>query len=177
MSARWRNQRNNGKLVTQDSEQFPTPILEPDDVVLSQILYNPLPQYGIYYGGTQEREPQYPGQWEVINREADRYTPAVGYIDSQGNDTYNLIDREIGGQRGWVDDLPYSMGVVSSDLVENYALTGEQAVIRRTRNPSDHGSTPVGTSDYSSHLALLYEMNASEFYPNEMSQADLVRSV
>lgn len=93
----------------------------------------------------------------------------IGYIK-------DLVDYEVEGVRGLVDNAPYSTGVVSSDLVENYWLDGSQAYIRRARSPQDRGG-PVGTSDSNALLAIAYAQAVNQFYPNEASQADLVKSV
>jgi hypothetical protein len=123
------------------------------------------------YFGTTVMDYQYPSPMEIVHTEAEGYTPVGSPIGS----IKDPIDYEVGGQRGRVDNLPYSTGVVSSDLVENFELDGRQAVIRRMRNPSSVG--PVGTSDHNMILALAYRQMTNQFYPNEGSQADLVRSV
>jgi hypothetical protein len=118
----------------------------------------------------------YPGQAAIVHREAQGFTPPqTNNLVGVGNDTFNLIDREIGGQRGRIDIVPYTEGVVSSDAVENFELDGRQAIIRRKRNPSDEG--PVGTSDSNGMLALRYAQAVNQYYPSEYSQADLVRAL
>lgn len=150
-----------------------------DDIVGTYLAYDPTPQVTAYFlGGNSpqiENDATYPGQREVFHPEADRTTPSTLIMDGQGNETFNLIDREIGGQRGWIDNLPYSTGVVSSSLVENFDLDGRQAVIRRQGSKQAHG--PVGTSDSNGRLALLYSQAVNEYFPSEASQADLVRAV
>jgi hypothetical protein len=85
------------------------------------------------------------------------------------------IDYEVDGRRGQVDGVPYSTGVVSSDLVENFALTGEQANIRRPY--SNQADGPVGTSDHNGLLAMAYMQSQNQYYPGEAAQADVVRAV
>lgn len=41
------------------------------------------------------------------------------------------IDRTVGGLPGMTNRLPYTVGVVSTDAVENFQLTGRQIRIRR----------------------------------------------
>lgn len=175
MSATWR--KNNQR--EPNPSDMPIHSNDHDDIVGTYLAYDPTPQTTAYYlGGNQPLDmlsARFPGQREIFHPEADRYTPATGVMDGQGNDTYNLIDREIGGQRGWINDLPYSTGVVSSDLVEDFNLDGRQAVIRR--QGTKQGVGPVGTSDSNGRLALLYAQAVNEYFPNEASQADLVRAV
>lgn len=87
------------------------------------------------------------------------------------------VDWQIGGQSGLVDRFPYSLhGPVSSDAVEDFALTGEQIYLRRESEQRQMYG-PVGTSDSSAMLALAYAQMQNQYYPNETSQADLVVSV
>lgn len=86
------------------------------------------------------------------------------------------IDWTIGGQMGVVNRFPYSTGDVESGYVENFDLTGEQIYLRReTEARQLYG--PVGTSDSNALLALAYAQMQNQYYPNEASQADLIRSV
>lgn len=126
-----------------------------------------------YQDGTTSYAGGFPVQREKIHREASG-RPS-GSINSNAN-VHDDIDWEVGGVQGRVDSVPYSVGVVSSDLVENFALTGQQAVIRRQQNPGGNVG-PVGTSDPNMILALAYEQAANQYYPNEASQYDLVKSV
>lgn len=156
-------------------------IVGKDDVVGNYESYNPNVQYETEpapVGTTQAQyDPQFPGQREIQHREAEGFTPAVyAGVGSIRDDSVSGTNREANGQRGRVDITPYSVGVVSSNLVENFDLTGEQAVIRRMPNPG--GVTgPVGTSDHNALLAMAYEQSVNQFYPNEASQYDLVKSV
>lgn len=88
---------------------------------------------------------------------------------------HDPIDYEVGGEHGKVNGNPYSVGVVSSDAVENFSLDGRQAIIRRGRNPSDVG--PVGTSDHNTLIGLALAQSVNAYYPNERSQSDVVRAV
>lgn len=179
MSAKWRTANNRVQNRNSTPSELPVESAARDDVVLGWKLYDPTAQERAYYlgGNTPEVEanPLYPGPREYFHPEAAEFTPSKLKMDGQGNDTFNMIDREMDGLRGAVDDQPYSLGVVSSDLTENFWLGGQQAVIRRGRNPSEHG--PVGTSDYSGRQALQYAMSVNQFFPNEASQADLVRAI
>lgn len=89
---------------------------------------------------------------------------------------YEDIDYEVGGVNGQVDGVPYSTGVVSSDSVENFALTGEQAIIRRGGNPGQ-ATGPVATSDHGALLAAAFAQSQNEYYPNEASQADVLSAI
>ena len=135
--------------------------------------------------------PQFPGQREAIHGEFETQTtpntsPNYGAI-GQSFDKPNALPTDMpkvtssyaisedGGASGIVDALPYSTGVVSSDLVENFWLDGRQALIRRKRNPSDTG--PVGTSDPNAILSIVFAQQANQYFPNESSQGDLVKAV
>lgn len=120
---------------------------------------------------------QYPVQREKFHPTADSI-PADRMHMSGPDDSVGIegIDREVDGKAmGRVDAITYSTGVTSSDLVENFELDGRQQIIRRGPNPASKG--PVGTSDASAFLALAYAQSVNQFYPNEESQADLIRSV
>lgn len=120
--------------------------------------------------------PEFPGQREDFHAEwedAQEYSPSQ-YPDHTRS--YDRIDWEVGGQFGLVNNFPYSMGVVSSDLVENFELTGEQVVLRR-ETEARMAQGPVGTADANAMLALAYVQTVNQYYPNEFSQADLVVSV
>lgn len=123
-----------------------------------------------YY--TQPAAHQFPGPRETRHVMAQQ-RPAS--YPSRQESNHDNIDYEVGGQHGQVDANPYSLGVVSSDSVENFSLDGRQAIIRRGRNPSDVG--PVGTSDHNTLLGLALAQSVNQYYPNERSQSDVIRAV
>lgn len=91
----------------------------------------------------------------------------VGNIDDR-------IDYEIGGKPGDTKAV-YGMGVVSPYNVDAHDYDGGQAIIRRM---PDGNYGPVGAGDYNSMLGLLYAMQeTSYYYPNEQSQADIIKAV
>lgn len=163
-----------GKKFRQRREAGIEAIVGQSDVVANHEAIDTQVQYDYDdHFGTTTYDGVFPGQREQIHREADR-RPS-GSISSDAN-IHDNIDWEIGGVQGEVDALPYSLGVVSSNLVENFDLNGRQAVVRRQENPG--GNTgPVGTSDHNMLLALAYDQSANQYYPNEASQYDVVRSV
>lgn len=156
-------------------------IVGADDVVVNHERLDTDVQYQVegFSSGALGKwyQPAFPGQRETVHTEAEgRPSGRLSGVGSVRDDSVSGPGREVGGQPGLVDGVPYSLGVVSSDLVENFALTGQQAIIRRQANPG--GNTgPVGTSDHNMLLALAYEQQVNQFYPNEASQADLVRAV
>jgi hypothetical protein len=125
--------------------------------------------------GTSRYTADYPGSREDFHAEfEDAPMSELG-----GNATAVIrddIDQQIDGQMGLVNRFPYSMGEVSSDAQENFALTGEQIFLRRDSEQRQMYG-PVGTSDSSALLALAYAQQQNMYYPNEVSQADLVASV
>lgn len=125
-----------------------------------------------YFGGTADDyhfPNEYAGGREYYHTEfATEHKPLAAPLGREPG-----IDYEIGGERGRVDALPYSLGVVSSDAVENFELTGEMAYLRR-ETEARMGVGAVQTADYMASLAVTYAAAASQYYPNEVSQADLV---
>lgn len=119
---------------------------------------------------TAYADPQFPGQTELFHAGANAQPLSFGPV----GDIQDRIDWEIGGVSGEVDNFPWSLGVVSSDLVENFELDGRQAIIRRM---DDNNYGPVGTSDHNMLLAMSYAQQINQFYPNEQSQYDLIRAV
>jgi hypothetical protein len=170
-----------GKKFRQRRDATINSIVGTDDVVANHESLDVAVQYEnepAHLGTTQyQYDSQFPGQRELQHREAQGYTPpTIAGVGTIRDDSVSGANREANGQRGRVDIVPYSVGVVSSNLVENFDLTGQQAVIRRQANPG--GVTgPVGTSDHNALLAMAYEQSVNQFYPNEASQYDLVKSV
>lgn len=99
----------------------------------------------------------------------EQYIPIV-------NDVKDHIDYTVGGNRGAVMRSPNAPnGPVHTDGVENFALTGEQAIIRRPHGTQGDG--PVATSDANAFLAMAYGQQVNQFYPSEKSQVSLIHSV
>lgn len=68
-----------------------------------------------------------------------------------------------------------STGVVDSSNVDAHYFDGGSAVIRRMHVDM---SGPVATSDHNSLLGILYAMQESNaYFPNEVSQVDMIRAV
>lgn len=166
MSQAFRNRRYNGSAT-------------PNDIGTRNALVDTSTQDNApLQSGTNDRQmattvQAYPVQTELQHVNAEGHLPERALVGV--GSIKDMIDYEVGGSRGIVDYQTYSTGVVSSDLMENFALTGEQAIIRRGRNPSAVG--PVATADHNTLLSLAYAQATSQFYPNERSQADLIRSV
>lgn len=202
MSKKWRQRRYDAYTFERTMEMEPGPsnvlfvgtgagdefvplVPSADDVYLPYDAYSTSPMGVIEDApvGTMGRdgtfstynENTYPGQYERWHAE---WQDAKEYDPSYYPQLYikDLVDYNDGGQFGLVDNLPYSTGVVSSDLVENFALTGEQATIRRDTDLRQMDG-PVGTADYNGATALMYMQLVNQYYPNEASQGDLVGSV
>jgi hypothetical protein len=112
------------------------------------------------------------------NTTADERPPdaelAPGEAYSFGS-TFNLTtDPTVGSLPGMVNRLPYASGPVDSNLVENFAMTGEYISIRRKAEAS---SGPVGASDYSSYLAAALTQAALAPAPVDRINAELLMSV
>lgn len=115
-------------------------------------------------------DPGYPVQTEIYHPMADDFKPMPTPI----GDIHDNIDWEVGGQRGAINPV-FSLGVVSSDLVENFWLDGRQQIVRRGANPSRFG--PVGTADHNALLGLAWAQQVNQYYPNEASQYDVIQAV
>lgn len=170
MGAKWRAQRK--------ASLNPTPMpYDPSDTdpYEGYVMYDPSwQQFAYYLDGTTPMDymQSLPGPRSDWHPE----TGGVGFSTLGAGDMDDHIDYEIGGQSGAIDNTAYAInGPVTSDGMENFWLSGETAIIRRGRNPADHG--PVGTSDSNALLSVIYDQLANQYYPNEASQADLVRSV
>jgi hypothetical protein len=107
---------------------------------------------------------QFPGPREFYHPMPmdNAHFPTAGFGSIRDN-----IDWEVGGVSGLVNVLPYSLGVVSSDLVENFALTGQQAIIRRQPNPASAGA--VQTADFNALQSIAYAQAAASYFPGEAS--------
>ncbi len=87
---------------------------------------------------------------------------------------HDNIDWEVGGNPGATKNA-YSTGVVDPSNVDAHDYDGGQAIVRRMR---DTNFGDVGTADYNSTLALVFQMSeADQYFPNETSQADLILGV
>lgn len=169
MSKRFRDKKKNAQSAVA-SVLVADPIVVNTDNVGSVYAEPLVPYYGGEFPATDIGN-NFPGQYEVVNTgtQVQRFATApIGVVK-------DMVDYEVGGQSGLVNDWPYGTGVVSSDAVENFNLTGEQAIIRRQPDPNRVG--PVGTSDHNQLLQLAYAQSVNQFYPNEQSQFDLIRSI
>jgi len=155
-------------VAVEDPDQFDT---------TSNQVTNTTVQY-VYDGlaaGTMalDYSPEYPITPETYRPMAASH-PVGTLLMPDDRDVHDDIDWTVEGQMG-ENDSTYSLGVVSSDAVENFSLDGRQAIIRRGRNPSAQG--PVGTSDHNTLLGLAYAQSVNQYFPNEESQADLIQGV
>jgi len=89
-------------------------------------------------------------------------------------DAHDYVDWAVGGVPGYVKSVG-SVGVTDSKNVDRHDFQGQMAVIRRM---PDTNYGPVKTSDHNSILGMLYAMQeTNHFFPNEVSQADVIRAV
>lgn len=110
------------------------------------------------------------------------------YLDSQNHQYFgsdyaiDSVDGRVGVQPQWdVDGIVGqtkfvgSSGVTDPQTVDAHNFLGEMAVIRRM---PDTNYGPVKTNDHNSLLSLLYAMQESaHYFPNEVSQADIIKAV
>lgn len=184
MSQAWRTRK--GIKVTSGGFSEPIPQLDDSNVYEGYVAYDPSTSDPDTTGSTITKpmstddlligaSPQFPGNREEFHPgTVGLYTlQALGY-GGQGNVRDN-VDWEIEGQSGIVNDALYSTGDVGRDIVDVHAMGGEQAVIRRMRNPSEAGA--VATSDYNALLAISVAQATAGYFPNEASQVDLVKVV
>jgi hypothetical protein len=127
-----------------------------------------------YYDGeiaAYDVDQGFPVQYEEFQSGAS----GVAYNTSPVGSIKDDIDYEIGGASGMAGfAFPRSEGVTASDSVENFWLDGRQAVIRRKLD-TNYG--PVSTSDHNALVALAYAQSVNQYYPNEQSQFDVIRSI
>ncbi len=111
------------------------------------------------------------GPRETVFSDADNYVMTnSGVIDSIRDD----VQWDVGGIQGQTKNVG-STGVTDPQTVDAHSFTGEMAVIRRM---PDTNYGPVKTADSNSLLSLLYQMTESNHYfPNEVSQADIIKAV
>jgi hypothetical protein len=86
------------------------------------------------------------------------------------------VEWDATGVRGFTKSVG-SIGVTDPQTVETHTWDrpGEMAVIRRM---PDTNYGPVKTSDHNSLLSLLYAMQeTASFFPNDISQVDVIRAV
>jgi len=166
MSARWRKV-NNVSYATTKRDDYVTNSHDEYNADYLMDDANYLPGGVADYGFANA----FPNVGQRIHTEADSYRPQpvpVGVVRDQ-------VDWEIGGERGLVDNVPYTLGVVESNTVENFDLRGAQAVIRSMPNPSATGD--VRTSDSNQLLAAQFAQMANNVFPTDASRLDIVRSV
>jgi hypothetical protein len=114
-------------------------------------------------------EPGYPGPRELRHVDAANYSTFM--FDPNIHDNVDWAVGGIPGQTKFVG----STGVTDSKTIDQHEFQGQMAVVRRM---PDTNYGPVTTSDHNSLLSLLYMMQeSSHYFPNEVSQADIIRSV
>lgn len=170
MGKRFREQRNK-RLEKSVATSVVVDDLAVNQAVVGTVYREPLVPYQDGYDRLTDIADNWPTQLENFKPGAN----GVEYNNTPVGSIKDLVDYEIGGQSGLAAfAFPRSTGVVSSDAVEDFTLTGQQAVIRRQ---PDTNYGPVSTSDHNALLALAFAQSANQFYPNEESQFDVIRSI
>lgn len=112
----------------------------------------------------------YPGPRE--DRTVDAANYSTGTFDP--GTIRDNVDWSIGGIPGLTKSVG-SVGVTDPQTVDAHDFRGQMAVVRRM---ADTNYGPVKTADHNSILSLLYQMaETNSYFPNEVSQADLIRAV
>ena len=114
----------------------------------------------------------YPGPRETRILDADNYRMPDFAIDK-------ITDNVKWDATGVPGDTKIvgSMGVTDPQTVETHTWDrpGQMAVVRRM---PDTNYGPVGTADHNSLLPLLYAMQeTAAYYPNDISQIDIIKAV
>lgn len=125
-----------------------------------------------YVGEETGYGPQYPGPREVRLLDSQNHTM---FTDTIAIDSIrDNVEWDIGGVVGETKSVG-SIGVTSPQNVDAHDFQGEMAVVRRM---PDTNFGPVKTADHNSTLALLYAMQeTNSYFPNEVSQADIIKAV
>lgn len=116
--------------------------------------------------------PGFPGPRETRIVDADNYNQRTFTYDP--GVIRDRVDWAEGGVAGFTKSVG-SIGVTDPKTIDAHDFQGQMAVVRRM---PDTNYGPVATSDHNSILSLLYMMQeSSHYFPNEVSQADVIRSV
>lgn len=118
-------------------------------------------------------QPGFPGPREV--RLYSEYREPIGVL-AVNPIIHDDIDWTTGGLYGQ-QMVVGSTGVTDPQTVDTHDFHGYMAVIRRMPD-SKYGQGPVATSDHNSLLSLLYAMQeSSHYFPNDVSQMDVIKAV
>jgi hypothetical protein len=105
---------------------------------------------------------------DAANRTMPLQQLAVGDIE-------DAVEWDIGGVSG-ATKFVGSEGVTDPATVDAHSFLGEMAVIRRM--PDTNYGPVAGGEDNNALLSLLYSMQeTNHFFPNEVSQADIIKAV
>lgn len=116
-------------------------------------------------------EASYPGPRETRLLDASNWNRSTFMYDP---DVRDRVDWAATGVAGFTKSVG-SMGVTDPSTVDRHDYQGQMAVVRRM---PDTNYGPVVTSDHNSMLSLLYAMQEStHYFPNDISQADIIKSV
>jgi len=116
-------------------------------------------------------EPGFPGPREIRTVDAQNFRHSLETFDP---DIHDYVDWAAGGVPGFTKTVG-SVGVTDPATVDRHDFIGQMAVVRRF---PDTNYGPVKTSDHNSILSLLYAMQeSSHYFPNEVSQRDILKAV
>lgn len=115
-------------------------------------------------------DPEMPGPRETYIPDAANH---VSYQPGKVGVIRDPVDWEAGGEPGMTKFIG-QFGPVESTNVDAHNLNGAMAVVRRMED-TNYG--PVGAEQYTGILATLYAMQESNaYFPNEVSQADIIKA-
>lgn len=109
-----------------------------------------------------------------------RYADSANWgssIPTRNPDVRDYVDWAAGGIPGYTKCVG-SVGVTDPQTVDAHDFVGQMAVIRRMPDTNYGPASGETTAGYNSLLQMLYAMSeGNQFYPNEVSQADVIKAV
>ena len=116
-------------------------------------------------------EASYPGPRETRIVDAENWNHPTFMYDPNAHDYVNWATGGIAGHTKIVG----SMGVTDPKTIDAHDFAGMMAVVRRM---PDTNYGPVGQDTHNAMLSLIYAMQeSSHYFPNEISQQDVIKSV
>lgn len=121
--------------------------------------------------------PQFPGPREDRDVDAENTLMALSYpIGNNIGSIRDEVEWDVGGIRGQTKNVG-STGVTDPQTIDRHDFLGEMAVFRRMPD-TNYGPVAADNSGYNSVLSLLYAMQeSSHYFPNEVSQTDIIKAV
>lgn len=123
---------------------------------------------------TQYDDVRYPGDAGRGKETHPDSANHISYVHGPSGSIRNPVDYEVGGVPGMTKFIGM-VGPVESTNVDAHDFRGQSAIIRRF---ADTNYGPVGAENYTGILATLYAMQETNaYFPNEVSQVDLIKAI